>query len=188
MRARLRVTAAVLGCAALLMTAACTQSDGTGPAPEPSSPAASPEPTSTLSAAEAKAAEAALAAYRAYRDYVTEAMITGKYDREEMRKFTGEPLLGIKLNSLSRQVEAEVFFQGRPTWSPTVAEIDLQVQPPVVVIQDCFDISGFVPMHNGKPVPEPSNTIKRRLIRMKVKQVSGVWYVYEDASSEGESC
>jgi hypothetical protein len=174
--------------AMLLLLAGCTS---TSKAPHPLSSSAaqtaSASPSPSIPADQAEAETKALAAYNAYREYQVKAMTSGHYEEKVMKGFIGSPELNIMIHALFVQESDGVTFTGRPTWSPTVASVNLTSTPPIVVIHDCFDVSGFTPLVQGKPVTTPSD-VKRQDITVQVEQVSGKWYVFQAKTAAGTKC
>jgi hypothetical protein len=172
--------------AVLLLLGGCTS---TSKAPHPLSSSAAPTASASPSipADQAEAAAKALAAYNAYREYQVKAMTSGHYDEKVMKGFIGSPELNIMIHALFVQESDGVTFTGRPTWSPTVASVNLTSTPPIVVLHDCFDVSGFTPHVQGKPVTTPSD-VKRQDITVQIEQVSGKWYVFQAKTAAGTKC
>ena len=173
----------------LLLLAGCTS---TSKAPHPLSsstaPAVSASASPSIPADQAEAATKALAAYNAYREYQVKAMTSGHYDEKVMMGFTGGTELGRVGHALHVQESDGLTITGRrPTWSPTVASVDLAAVPPVVVIHDCYDTSGMTLLIHGKPGPTPSGAPRSALIA-QVEQVSGKWYVFQVADAPDKTC
>lgn len=122
------------------------------PTTTPSAPVAAS--ASPATAAKTLAADGALTALAKFHDYVYMAETTGTFDEAAMTAFTGQPLLAITLEGFNSNKQAGVIMKGpKPISTPTVHSVDLTSTPAKVVIYDCYDDSGLVPLVDGKPLP-----------------------------------
>ncbi|WP_238005851.1 hypothetical protein KZZ52_41575 [Dactylosporangium sp. AC04546] len=165
---------------ALAAPAGCSADVPTGPT-MPVTPAATGTPTGNP--AEDEARSRILAVYNGYLEAFIKASATSDYRTIELAAYVGEPLLGQLLNGLYIFSLNGIHSEGRPTWSPTVAELSLSTGE--AVIQDCFDGTNWNSV-GGKTPPPPQ--AKRYPVVVKAKQVNGRWYVYESVAERGSPC
>ncbi len=130
-----------------------------------SSPSATPSPTQS---AEDKASAAALEAYTGYWTASNAASrAPGKQDwRPELAKYTADPALAQRLDSLANFAAVPAHFEGEPKRAPRVDSVSLQ-QPPRVTISDCLDVSGWKllsdrPGEEGKNLNDPKQPQRYR--------------------------
>lgn len=162
--------------------AGCSGSSSSGPDATPSAvpSAAMPSP---VDSAEEQTRQDVIAVYDGYLEAYVKASATADYRTKELAKFVGEPLLGQLLNNLQNMSRSGVHNEGRPTWSPTVTE--LQLDAGEAVIQDCFDSTNWNAVGGEAP---PTTQAKRYPVVVKVKRVSEKWYVYESTARRSSTC
>ncbi|WP_051415726.1 hypothetical protein [Nocardiopsis sp. CNT312] len=169
--------------AALLTLTACST---------PTGPEATDEPdASSTATVDPVQAEAALEAYRSAHDIYID-MLQGQRSPDdaqvELEQLSSGQALESFTNDARNFAEAGVTFEGDPTSDPEVTGLDLDADPPVATITDCWDDTSWQPVNgDGQPL-EHVDGPSRRVINARAERHDDGWVLTLMSPEEGRTC
>jgi hypothetical protein len=171
----------------LLFVASCTTSSEPTPAPT-AAPTQTPTPTESPSPSLTPDEESALAAYLGFRDVQVRAEADPSQPVPDLEDFAADQALVDELANLATLTQAGIAMSGEPVFDPAVTDA-VDGDPPSVTIEDCVDVSGWVPVYvaTGESAAAPG-TPARVLATATVSPREGTWKVVEIATDRSGEC
>jgi hypothetical protein len=133
-----------------------------------------------------QAAAEALATYNLYREAEVTALTTTGAPRTDLEQYVTEPLL-TSLSARIRQAHrGNTVYRGLPTWDAHVVAIDLEAKPATVIIDDCFDPTGWHPVDatSGKPISGQDPVHRQVLTATAVRVGEHEWRIAQSQPSQ----
>ena len=195
---RRRATRGVTGVAAAVLTVVLASCGGESEPfewpedPPPEDAAAQPQPQAPADPAEAAAIDEILTAFHDYRELEVEARADPQptyVGRRDFSAYLADPLLSETLLKLNDMHKAGIVFEGRPTWEPTVIEVQLDGTPPTAVVHDCLDATEWRSVFRETDEPVPGNGLSGRYaMRIDAKLFPEGWLFYDASIKEEGQC
>jgi hypothetical protein len=195
---RRRATRGVAGVAAAVLTVALASCGGESEPfewpddPPPEDAAAQPQPQVPADAAEAAAIEDILTAFHAFRELEVESRADPQptyVARRDFSAYLADPLLSKTLSALNDLYATDIVFEGRPTWEPTVIELQLDATPPTAVVHDCLDATEWRSVFRDTDEPVPGNGLSGRYaMRIDAKLFPEGWLFHDASMKEETQC
>jgi hypothetical protein len=194
---RRRTTRGLAGVAAAVLAVALVGCGGESeqfewPDDPPSEDAADqPQQLTPADPAEAEAIEQVLTVLNQFRELEVEAhaKATPSYvARRQLSAYLADPLLSQTIGTLDGMQRAGIVFEGRPTWSPTVVELQLDATPPAATIRDCVDATEWLPVFEESGNPVADRTPDRYVMRLHATLYQEGWLLHTATVEEDAQC
>ena len=171
----------------LLLVAGCTASSDPTPSPT-ATPSQTPTPTEGPSPSLTPDEESALAAYLGFRDVQVRAEADPSQPFPELEEFAADQAFADELANLATLTQAGIVMSGEPVFDPAVTATE-DGDPPSVTIEDCVDVSGWVPVYvaTGESAAAPGSP-ERVLATATVSPRVGAWKVVAIATDRSGEC
>ena len=175
--------------ALMLLVTGCTASSEPTPTPTPTAaPTQTATPTESPSPSLTPDQESALAAYLGFRDVQVRAEADPGQPAPELEDFAADQALVDELANLATLAQAGIAMSGEPVFDPTIANT-VDGDPPSVTIEDCVDVSGWVPVYvaTGESAAAPGSP-ERVLATATVSPREGTWKIVDIATDRSGEC
>ncbi|MGW2993287.1 hypothetical protein ACWDA9_16510 [Streptomyces sp. NPDC001193] len=183
-RGRQLLAATAIAATVAAVTAGCAKDTKTAPAP--SSPTASPSPSSDPQAAEKAAV---LDVYRAFWDAQLKVYASGSTKDSGIEQAAGDKAYSKVQTTRAYYVERGYTVKGAPVLSPQVTALSTTATPPSATITDCLDTTNYykVEKTTGAKVETADNN-RRHVATYEALRIAGAWQIRDFDISRDRLC
>ncbi|MGW6412305.1 hypothetical protein ACWF95_34645 [Streptomyces vinaceus] len=183
-RGRRLLAATAIATTVAAVTAGCAKD--TKAAPAPSSPTASPSPSTDPQAAEKTEL---LDVYRAFWDAQLKVYASGSTKNTGIEKVATDKAYAKIQATRSYYVDHGSIMKGEPVLSPTISVLDMSKTPPAGTITDCVDTTGYVQVNKDSGEPVATLDSKRRHITTYTTlKIGGAWQIRDLEIDRDRTC